>query len=89
MADDLALHVRYVVGAETIALRSANRDVDPVSGGPPTHATRLASDIFHDLHSDPGVDAWRDEKGYRWWGDEPPGGWPVVVRTERVLTLTP
>lgn len=87
VADDLALHIRYALGAEALAVRHAHLDVDPTSDGPPTHSARLASDIFHDLHTDP--DAWRDERGYRWWGDEPADGWPAAVRGGRPLALAP
>lgn len=89
VTDDLALQVRYVIGSDALAVRNAHLDVDLVSDGPPTHSARFASDIFHDLHTDPGPDAWRDEQGYRWWGDEPAGGWPVVVGAERLVTLAP
>ncbi len=89
VTDDLALHVRYAVGREALAVRNAHLHVDPTSGGPPTHAVRLASDIVHDLHTDPGPGAWRDDRGYRWWGDEPAGGRPAAVPGERLLTLVP
>ena len=89
VTDDLALHIRYVVGGHVLAVRHAHLDVDLISGGPPTHSARMASDIFHDLHTDPGPDAWTDERGYRWWGDEPADGWPAAVRGERLFTLTP
>ena len=88
MSDDLALHVRYTVGAEALAVR-VRLDVDLISGGPPTHSARMASDIFHNLHTDPGPYAWVDEQGHRWWGDEPGDGWPDAVQGERLFTLAP
>jgi hypothetical protein len=84
---DLALQVRYAIGAERLAVRFGRLDVDLLSAGPPSHSARLASDIVHDLYTDPGPAAWRDERGYAWWGDVPAAGWPAVVTAERLLTL--
>lgn len=89
VTDDLALHIRYAIGSEAFAVRNAHLGVDLVADGSPTHSARLASDIFHDLHTDPGPRAWRDERGYRWWGDEPADGWPAVLRARRLLVLVP
>lgn len=89
VTDDLTLHVRYAIGATKLAVRNAHLDVDPVSGGPPTHSARLASDVFHELHTDPGPDAWVDQQGYRWWGDEPADGWPSAASGDRLFALDP
>jgi hypothetical protein len=85
---DLALYVRYRVGARPVAARF-RLDVDPTFGDPPSDADLLASDIFHRLRADPGPDAFVDEEGYRWWSDDPPNaGWRATLPALRILTIS-
>lgn len=88
VAEDLTLVVTYRVGATDLGARFA-LDVDPTSGGVPTDSARLASDLYHNLHTDPGPQAPVDEDGRAWWGDEPAGGWESVTGSARTATLLP
>jgi hypothetical protein len=86
VSSDLALVATYRIGAMDIGVRFP-LDVDPVSGGAPTDSARLASDLYHNLHTDPGPQAWVDEDGRAWWGDPPRGGWGSSTGSERTATL--
>lgn len=88
LTSDLALNVRYRVGAETLAARFGRLDVDPTSLGVPHDSARLASDLLHNLHGAPDRRSWTDELGHEWWGDAPAQGWEAAAGGDRVLTLT-
>lgn len=83
---DLDLCIRYRIAGTPLAMRFIGLDVEPASGLRAGSALRFASDLYHDLHTDPGADAWRDSDGYRWWGDEPDDGWPSVLTRTRLFT---
>lgn len=88
LTQDLALHVRYHIGSDALAVRIGRLDVDPTSMGAPLDSARLASDLFHNLHDAPEARSWTDALGFGWWGDSPREGWAAVETRERVLTLT-
>ncbi|ANY06944.1 hypothetical protein [Pseudonocardia sp. HH130630-07] len=86
LAADGALLVEYEIGSALLGARF-DLTVDPTSGLPATDPGRLASDLYHDLHTDPGDQAWVDATGRTWWGDEPEDGWRTVLLPERVHTV--
>lgn len=86
LTDDLVLSIRYRIGSRQLAARFARLDVDPTSGAAPFNSARLASDLFHNLHTQPEPDAWTDLDGYPWWGDPPPGGWEAALSGRRILS---
>ena len=84
---DLALYIRYRVGAHKLAARF-RLDVDPSSGAWPTNADRFASALFHALPTAPQHDAFVDEQGYRWWSAAvPQSGWAAAVHSRRIVTI--
>lgn len=85
IAEDLAIHVRYLIREQRLAARFGALDIEPASGLAAGDPYRMASDLYHDLHTDPGPDAWKDSQGFEWWGDEPSDGWPAVDTRRRVF----
>jgi hypothetical protein len=85
---DLALYLRYRVGAHKLAARF-RLDVDPSSGAWPTDADQFAAAVFHALPAEPEPDPFVDELGYRWWSAAVPHiGWPTAVDSRRIVTIS-
>ena len=82
----LALVVRYRLADYWLGVRFGRLDVDPNSMLGPSRSGRLASNLYHSLHS-PSEWEWTDEEGYIWWGDPPEGGWACVLNEDRLITL--
>jgi hypothetical protein len=88
LTEQLVLSVRYRLGSHRLAARFARLDVDPTSGEPPSNSARLASDLFHNLHTRPEPGAWTDPDGYTWWGDPPDDGWAAALAGARILSIS-
>jgi hypothetical protein len=84
---DLALYLRYRVGAHKLAARF-RLDVDPTTGTYPTDAEHLACAVFEALPTEPRAEPFVDEVGYRWWTTAAPhSGWPAAVHSRRIVTI--